>query len=159
MQRVVQNSTQTTTDNSTHLQRCLYRPTVDQEATLTENYCCSFSQAEAMEVAIPPLDIHLYCCSFPLPVLQDFSQDFFFDFCPFLLDLLHQRSLLRSSTSLIFDESRVTGCKTERKKEPQKCGGKKVIAMNCKHLGTDVATLTMGILRGESQMRTKEEIL
>ena len=52
MQQTVQNSEQTTIDSNTHLQICLYRPRVDQVATLTKNYCGSFSQAEAADTPI-----------------------------------------------------------------------------------------------------------
>ena len=51
------HSNLTTTDSSTHLQNCLHR-LVDQVATLTSNYCCNFSQAEAVEVPIPTSCFH-----------------------------------------------------------------------------------------------------
>ena len=61
---------------STRLQICLYRPPVAQVATLTQNDCCNFSQAEAVEVPVPVLCSHLYRCSCP-PWLEDVSLDFF----------------------------------------------------------------------------------
>ena len=43
---------ETAIDSSTRLQSCLYRPPVDQVATLTQNHCCSFSRAEAGSLSL-----------------------------------------------------------------------------------------------------------
>ena len=59
MQGTVQNSQQTATDSSTHIQSCLSRPP-DQVATLTLNYCCNFSQAEPVEVPHPSFCLPLF---------------------------------------------------------------------------------------------------
>ena len=64
MQGTVQNSQQTATDSSTHIQSCLSRPP-DQVATLTLNYCCNFSQAEPVEVPHPSFCFHCLRSSFP----------------------------------------------------------------------------------------------
>ena len=91
MQGTLQKTKQAATDSSSHHQSCLFRPVVvDQVATLAENYCCSFSQAEAVEVPILPLCFHMLRCSL---VLQDFLEDVSFHCRSVLLELLHQRCL------------------------------------------------------------------
>ena len=39
-------------------------------ATLTWNHCCSYSQAEAVQVSLPPLCSHLCCCFCPSSCFQ-----------------------------------------------------------------------------------------
>ena len=71
--KLFRNPNQSAMDSSTHLQResCLYRPQVDQVATLALYCCCSVSQAEVLgfHLRLAASALPFRCQSFTPPVL------------------------------------------------------------------------------------------